>query len=177
MRIPEEVIESLDQNGINVSSAWLRCDVDVYNETYGDPLTQPVSLEAVTINEFRFLVDAGTITIRMTDSPTSLVIYSSYVEFIEDGAGGNNGQSVAVDDVTIDWNNASQLEVKDAGISTAKIAAEAVTNAKLGLMPAGTVKGRAVAAGLGGVSDIGGADVRRIVAATWVGARALTSLS
>lgn len=72
MRIPDDMVESLDQNGIDVSSAWLWCDVDVYNELYGSPLAQPVSLEAVTINELRFLDAAGSLTIRMSDNASSL---------------------------------------------------------------------------------------------------------
>jgi hypothetical protein len=48
---------------------------------------------------------------------------------------------VAVDDISIDYNNLMQLEVKDDGITTPKIADLAVTNAKINDMDASKLTG------------------------------------
>src|SRR5690349_5388318 len=51
----------------------------------------------------------------------------------------NNG--VTVDNITFDYNNVNQLEVKDGGISTSKITDLAVTNAKINDMDASKLTG------------------------------------
>ena len=48
---------------------------------------------------------------------------------------------VAVDDISIDYNNVMQLEIKDDGITTPKIADLAVTHAKITDMDASKLTG------------------------------------
>jgi len=76
MIIPAGVIESIDTNSVDVSSGWLWASSDVYSMDYNTVLAQPISVEAVVLNELRFLVDDLTLSIRRTVSPTSQVLWS-----------------------------------------------------------------------------------------------------
>ncbi len=48
---------------------------------------------------------------------------------------------IAVDNISIDYNSTGQIEIKDGGVSTAKIANLAVTNAKISDMDASKLTG------------------------------------
>ena len=163
MKLSDEVIASINENGVNVSSAWMWADVDVYNISYGNALVQPISVEAATLNDFRFYDSAGTITVRQTNDPTSDVVWSGYVDFAEDPITVDPTTSVAVDDITIDWNTDNELEVKDGGITAVKLSDGTITDSKLADMPAGMIKGRAVSAGGGPVTNLSQADVHTII--------------
>ena len=76
MIIPAGVIESIDTNSVDISSGWLWASSDVYSMDYNTVLAQPISVEAVVLNELRFLVDELTLSIRRNVSPTSQVLWS-----------------------------------------------------------------------------------------------------
>lgn len=80
MVIPQGVIESIDTNNVEISSGWLWCSVDVYSMDYNTVLSQPISVEAVVLNELRFLADTATLTIRRTSATTSGVLWSGDIE-------------------------------------------------------------------------------------------------
>lgn len=84
MIIPQSVIESIDTNNIEISAGWIRCDSDIYSMDYNTVLTQPVSVEAVVLNELRFLAAEITLTIRKTTSATSTVLWAGDVITEED---------------------------------------------------------------------------------------------
>lgn len=162
MKLSDDVIASINENGVDVSSAWMWADADIYNIGYGAVLAQPVSVEAATLNDFRFLAETGTITVRQTIDPDSRVVWSGYVEMVSDPA-GDVPETVAVDHVTIDWNTNNELEVKAGGITADKIADGTITDVKLADMPAGMVKGRAVGAGTGPVTNLSTDEVHTII--------------
>lgn len=80
MVIPQGVVESIDTNNVEISSGWLWCSVDVYSMDYNTVLSQPISVEAVVLNELRFLADTATLTIRRTSATTSGVLWSGDIE-------------------------------------------------------------------------------------------------
>ena len=80
MIIPQGVIESIDTNNVEISAGWLWCSVDVYSMDYNTVLSQPISVEAVVLNELRFLADTATLTIRRTSVTTSGVLWSGDIE-------------------------------------------------------------------------------------------------
>lgn len=85
MIIPSSVTQSIDTNFVDISSAWLWSTSTVYSDTtYTQMLAQPISVEADTLNELRFLDPTTTLTIRKTSDPTSLVLWSGDVTLLPD---------------------------------------------------------------------------------------------
>lgn len=84
MVIPQGVIESIDTNNVEISSGWLWCSIDVYSVDYNTVLSQPISVEAVVLNELRFMDETATLTIRRTTSATSTVLWSGDIITEED---------------------------------------------------------------------------------------------
>lgn len=91
MVIPSGVIESIDTNTVEISSGWLWASVDVYSLDYNYVLSQPISIEAVALNELRFLTETATLTIRSNSVDTSGVLWAGDIEtepdpFVEAGS-------------------------------------------------------------------------------------------
>jgi hypothetical protein len=77
-------IQSINTNLISVDNGWLYSSLDVWDPTYTAILTQPISLEAIGLEELRFLSNPTTLTIRQNPLPLSLVLWSGISETIAD---------------------------------------------------------------------------------------------
>lgn len=87
MRISTDVLQTLNENSIDVSSAWLWVDADSYDGSYRQVLTQPISLESITLDFLRWKVNTVTLTIRTSYNSESNVIFSGEAALIDDSQG------------------------------------------------------------------------------------------
>lgn len=87
MRISTDVLQTLNEQGVDVSSAWLWVDNDSYDGSYRQVLEQPISLEAVTLDFLRWKVSTITLTIRASDSITSNVLFAGEAALVDDAQG------------------------------------------------------------------------------------------
>ena len=93
MRISTDVLQTLNENSIDVSSAWLWVDADSYDGSYRQVLTQPISLEAITLDFCRWKIGTVTLTIRDGYDPSSDVIFCGEAALIDDAQGGSGDVS------------------------------------------------------------------------------------
>lgn len=135
------VVEVLAGDGIAVDSTDVASPVVSLTSAAQDSLAladtavQPTDLSTVaTTGSYSDLADAPT-------GSTSIVL-----------SGGQWQRAAVIGDVTLSANS-----------NTATIANNAVTNAKMSSMAAGTIKGRASGAGSGSPTDLSAADVRAIL--------------
>ena len=84
MRISTDILQTIDENGVDLSSSWLWVDNDTYDTSYRQVLEQPISLEAITLDFCRWKVPTVTLTIRTTDSSASDVLFSGEAALIDD---------------------------------------------------------------------------------------------
>ena len=65
MMLPAGVVQSIDANTVDLDNAWIFADADIWSQDYSEVLLQPISVEAVDINDLRFkatevVLDANT---------------------------------------------------------------------------------------------------------------------
>lgn len=87
MMLPAGVVQSIDANTVNLDQAWIFADQDIWSQDYAEVLLQPISIEAVDINDLRFKATEVVLEIRATTDPTSAVIWSGYAETVADPSG------------------------------------------------------------------------------------------
>jgi hypothetical protein len=92
MRINPDIINSISDNIIDISSSWAWVDVLAYSPRYTETFTQPISLEATTLDFCRFKEPVCTITIRETADPTSPILWSGISYNIADDGNDINDQ-------------------------------------------------------------------------------------
>lgn len=123
MRISTDIIQTLDENRIDVSSGWLWVDADSYDSSYRQVLTQPISLEAITLDFLRWKTQTITLTIRDGHSSSSDVIFSGEAALIDDAQGGGAGAVSSVfgrtGDVVASENDYSSFYAKSDLVSKA----------------------------------------------------------
>lgn len=93
MRISTDVLQTIDENGVNLSGSWLWVDADTYDSSYRQVLTQPISLEAITLDFCRWKLGTVTLTIREGYDPSSDVIFCGEAALIDDVQGGGGSVS------------------------------------------------------------------------------------
>lgn len=84
MIINDDVIASIDENLVDVNAGWLWADCSVYSPDYASELTQPISVEASTLYDLRFVSSASNIIIRTSNISNSRILWAGWVEFIND---------------------------------------------------------------------------------------------
>ena len=87
MMLPAGVVQSIDANTVDLDNAWIFADADIWSQDYGEVLLQPISIEAVDINDLRFKSSEVVVEIRATPDPTSLVLWSGWCETVDDPSG------------------------------------------------------------------------------------------
>lgn len=93
MRINPDIINSISDNKIDISSAWAWVDVLTYSPRYTETFNQPISVESTTMDFFRFKEPICTITIRETPDPNSTLLWTGISYNIEDDGNATNGTS------------------------------------------------------------------------------------
>lgn len=88
MMLPAGVVQSIDANIVDIDNAWIFADADIWSQDYAEVLLQPISVEAVDINDLRFKATSVVLEIRATTDPASAVIWSGYAETVDDAGGG-----------------------------------------------------------------------------------------
>lgn len=134
MRISNGVILSINENGVDISSGWLWSTAEVYSLDYQNVLVQPISVEAVVLNELRFIANTTTLTIRAEADNESRVLWAGEVETEsdlpapaptpEDGHPQAIASVAMVKDTLVAMNSAAELVRADAvlGLETIGIA-------------------------------------------------------
>lgn len=84
MVIPEGVISSINTNHVDVSSGWLWSTAELYSLDYNYTLAQPVSVEAVVLNELRFLAASSTLVIRRDFAANAEVLWAGDIDTVPD---------------------------------------------------------------------------------------------
>lgn len=87
MMLPAGVVQSIDANTVNLDQAWIYADQDIWSQDYAEVLLQPISVEAVDINDLRFKATEVVLEIRATTDPTSQVLWSGWCETVDDPSG------------------------------------------------------------------------------------------
>lgn len=155
---------STPENGIYVvaSGAWTRAtDADSWDELVAAAI---FVRQGTTNADLGFLctVDSGGTLGTTSVTWTQFTGGGAYTASLGVTKVGSDFR-LDYDDSTINLNGSNKAQVKDLGISTGKIADDAVTNAKLANMAADTIKGRANGAGTGDPQDLTAAQVRTIL--------------
>lgn len=96
MKISPDVIQSINEGGVDLSSTWAWFDSFVYSANYIEVYNQPMSLEATTLDYLRFKDDVTTITIRKSNDPNSEIVWSGVSYNISDSGNGIDGDEGAV---------------------------------------------------------------------------------
>jgi len=96
MKISPDVIQSINEGGVDLSSSWAWFDSFVYSANYIEVYNQPMSLEAVTLDFLRFKDDVTNITIRKTTDPNSEIVWVGVSYNISDSGNGIDGDEGAV---------------------------------------------------------------------------------
>lgn len=84
MMLPAGVVQSIDTNIIDLDNAWVFADQDIWSQDYSEVLLQPISVEAVDINDLRFKATEVTLEIRAVSDPASAVVWSGWSETVDD---------------------------------------------------------------------------------------------
>lgn len=86
MILSDYTIDSINENFKDISSGWLWSSEPIYDESYRHIYTQPVSVEAATLLDYRWLsgTSASTIVIRSDSTNFSPVILAGYAELIQE---------------------------------------------------------------------------------------------
>ena len=86
MILSDYTIDSINENFKDISSGWLWSSEPIYDESYRHIYTQPVSVEAATLLDYRWLsgTSASTIVIRSDSTNFSPVIWAGYAELIQE---------------------------------------------------------------------------------------------
>lgn len=87
MMLPAGVVQSIDANTVNLDQAWIYADQDIWSQDYSEVLLQPISIEAVDINDLRFQAAEVVISIRANPDPMSQVLWSGWCETVADPSG------------------------------------------------------------------------------------------
>lgn len=99
MRVGPDIVNSIDTNAANISGCWLWSSEDVYPPNYsavlnkrydagsGTWVTQPISVEAVTVDFLRWKTAYAEITIRVSPDPMSAVVWAGAVFTVPDDNG------------------------------------------------------------------------------------------
>ena len=95
MRINPDPIQSINQSLTDVGGDWLWSSDPVYDNTYSQVLTQPISLDVVTLSDIRWFTPSPILTIRQTSDSNSRVDWSGIAYLLPDlsGGGGSSGVS------------------------------------------------------------------------------------
>ena len=101
MRINPDCINSISDNGIDISSSWAWVDVLAYSPRYTETFTQPISMEATTLDFCRFKEPICTITIRASSDPTSQILWTGISYNIADEGNTIDGVPVPPDHNTL----------------------------------------------------------------------------
>jgi len=64
MIVGPDFVNSISENNIDISSAWIFTDVDAYSYDYKEVMLQPISSEAVSLTYLKFKVPVTNIEIR-----------------------------------------------------------------------------------------------------------------
>ena len=84
MRINADLINSLNENYVELGGTWLWSDKDVYSFDYLEILTQPVSLDCITLDFLRFKDDEVTLTIRSGITSATPLVYLATTQTLPD---------------------------------------------------------------------------------------------
>lgn len=107
MRAGPDIVNSIDSNAANISGCWLWSSEDVYPPNYSTVLnkrydaatstwdTQPISVEAVTIDFLRWKTTYTEIVIRVSQDPLSTVVWSGAVYTVPDEANQTSASTSA----------------------------------------------------------------------------------
>jgi hypothetical protein len=90
MRINPDPIQSINQSQTDVGSDWLWSSDPVYDNTYSQVLTQPISLDVVTLSDIRWFTPSPILTIRQTSDSNSRADWSGIAYLLPDPSGGGS---------------------------------------------------------------------------------------
>ena len=90
MRINADLVNSINENFIELGGTWLWSDKDIYSFDYLEILSQPVSLDVVTLDFLRFKDDEVTLTIRSGITSATPLVYLATIQTLPD----SNSQSI-----------------------------------------------------------------------------------
>jgi hypothetical protein len=90
MRINPDPIQSINQSMTDVGGDWLWSSDPVYDNTYSQVLTQPISLDVVTLSDIRWFTPSPILTIRQTSDSNSRVDWSGIAYLLPDPSGGGS---------------------------------------------------------------------------------------
>jgi hypothetical protein len=90
MRINPDPIQSINQSMTDVGGDWLWSSDPVYDNTYSQVLTQPISLDVVTLSDIRWFTPSPVLTIRQTSDSNSRVDWSGIAYLLPDPSGGGS---------------------------------------------------------------------------------------
>lgn len=94
MRINPDPIQSINQSMTDVGGDWLWSSDPVYDNTYSQVLTQPISMDVLTLADIRWFTASPTLTIRQTSDSNSRVDWSGIAYLLPDpSSGGSSGVS------------------------------------------------------------------------------------
>lgn len=88
MRVNPDVINSISENKIDISSSWAWIDVFAYSPRYTEIFSQPISMESTTLDFLRLKEPICTITIRETSDPNSKLLWTGISYNIDDDGNG-----------------------------------------------------------------------------------------
>lgn len=88
MIFADSTIDSINENFRDISSGWLWSSENVYDAGYRHIYQQPISVEAATLYDLRWIsgTSATTVTIRRESTNNSPVIWAGYAELIEENS-------------------------------------------------------------------------------------------
>ena len=95
MRINPDPIQSINQSMTDVGGDWLWSSDPVYDNTYSQVLTQPISLDVVTLSDIRWFTPSPILTIRQTSDSNSRVDWSGIAYLLPDPSGGGGSSGVS----------------------------------------------------------------------------------
>ena len=84
MRINSDLVNSINENYIELGNTWLWSDKDVYSFDYLEILSQPISLDCITLDFLRFKDDEVTLTIRSGVTSATPLVYLATTQTLPD---------------------------------------------------------------------------------------------
>jgi len=89
MRINADLVNSINENFVELGGTWLWTDKDIYSFDYLEVLSQPVSLDVVTTDFLRFKDDEVTLTIRSGITSATPLVYLATIQTLPDSDNQN----------------------------------------------------------------------------------------
>ena len=128
MKLGPDIVQSINESYIELGGCWLWADDLIYDPEYLEVLSQPVSLDCITLDYLRFKVPMTNITIRFGSHPTSPLIYNAVSYMVDETpddlskmflslGGGTLTGSLSGTSISISGNISANSFVKNGGTS------------------------------------------------------------